>query len=131
MSVYNTITSLAESPVEPGPLYAATDDGASWTRRDVDAIGGFPATAFVNNLYADLHDANVVYAALDNHKFGDLSPYLIMSSDRGRSWRSIAGDLPERTLVWRLAQDHVNPQLLFAATEFGIYFTLDTGRQWI
>ncbi|MFQ5570859.1 MAG: glycosyl hydrolase [Rhodothermales bacterium] len=140
MSVYNTITSLAESPLQAGLLYAGTDDGiiqiseddgANWTRVEVGSISGIPATAFVNNLFADLHDANVVYAALDNHKYGDLNPYLIKSTDKGRSWESIAGNLPERTLVWRIVQDHVNPNLLFAATEFGIYFTVDGGTEWM
>ena len=140
MSVYNTITSLAESPLVPGLLYAGTDDGiiqiseddgGTWRRVDVGTIPGIPETAFVNNLYADLHEADVVYAALDNHKFGDFSPYLIKSSDRGHTWTSIAGNLPERTLVWRLVQDHVNPDLLFTATEFGIYFTVDGGSAWM
>ncbi len=139
MSVYNTITSLAESPVQAGLLYAGTDDGiiqvseddgGTWTRIEVGSIRGIPATAFVNNLYADLHDADVVYAALDDHKFGDFTPYLIKSSDRGQTWESIAGNLPDRTLIWRVVQDHVNPQLLFAATEFGIYFTIDGGAEW-
>lgn len=140
MSVYNTITSLAESPLEAGLLYVGTDDGLlqiteddgqNWRSVEVGSIDGIPSTAFVNNVYADLHDADVVYVALDNHKFGDLSPYLIKSSDRGRSWTSIAGDLPDRTLIWRIVQDHVNSNLLFTATEFGIYFTLDGGDQWI
>ena len=130
MSVYNTITSLAESPLEAGLLYVGTDDGLiqvteddgqNWREIEVGSIDGIPSTAFVNNLYADLHDADVVYAALDNHKFGDLSPYLIKSSDRGRTWTSIVGNLPDRTLIWRIVQDHVNPNLLFTATEFGIY----------
>lgn len=140
MSVYNTITSLAESPLQAGLIYAGTDDGllqvseddgATWRQIEVGSIRGIPATAFVNNIYADLHDADVVYVALDNHKFGDLDPYLIKSTDRGRTWTSIASNLPERTLVWRIVQDHVNPSLLFAATEFGIYFTVDGGGEWI
>ena len=140
MSVYNTISSLAESPLQAGLIYAGTDDGiiqiseddgSSWRRVDVGSIRGIPETAFVNNLYADLFDSNVVYAALDNHKYGDLNPYLIKSTDRGASWSSIVGNLPERTLIWRLVQDHVNSDLLFAATEFGIYFTVDGGTEWM
>ena len=69
--------------------------------------------------------------ALDNHKYGDFRPLLVKSTDRGRSWRSIAGNLPDRHLVWRVVQDHVDPQLLFAATEFGIFFTVDGGSRWI
>jgi photosystem II stability/assembly factor-like uncharacterized protein len=140
MSTYNTITSLAESPVQQGLLYAGTDDGLiqvsenggeSWERVELASIRGVPSTAFVNDLRADLYDARTVYAALDNHKFGDFSPYLIKSTDAGKSWKSIAGNLPDRTLIWRLVQDHANKDLLFAATEFGIYFTLDGGSKWI
>ncbi|MFP4624693.1 MAG: WD40/YVTN/BNR-like repeat-containing protein, partial [Gemmatimonadota bacterium] len=140
MSNYNTITSLSESPVMEGLVYAGTDDGliqvtedggASWRRIELGDIRDVPATAFVNHIYADRHDPNTVYAALDNHKYGDFRPYLIRSTDRGRSWRSIAGDLPDRHLVWRLVQDHVQPALLFAATEFGVFFTPDGGDAWI
>ncbi|MFQ5718721.1 MAG: glycosyl hydrolase, partial [Acidobacteriota bacterium] len=58
-------------------------------------------------------------------------PYVLASNDRGRSWRSIRGDLPERGTVYTLAQDHVDPALLFAGTEFGVFFTGDAGRRWI
>ncbi len=140
MSTYNTITSLAESPVQQGLLYAGTDDGiiqvsedggGSWRMVELGSIRGIPSTAFVNDVRADLFDARTVYAALDNHKFGDFSPYLIKSTDAGRSWRSIAGNLPDRTLVWRLVQDHLKQNLLFAATETGIYFTVDGGSKWL
>lgn len=140
MSTYNTITSLAESPLHEGLLYAGTDDGIiqvtedggrNWRRLEVGSIRGAPATAFVNDLRADLFDERTVYAVLDNHKFGDFTPYLLKSTDAGRTWTSIRGDLPERTPVWRLVQDHVKPGLLFAATEFGIYFTTDGGTQWV
>jgi photosystem II stability/assembly factor-like uncharacterized protein len=139
MSNFNTITALAESPLQEGLIYAGTDDGliqvtedggGSWRRIEVGNLPGVPKTAFVNDLEADLHDANTVYAALDNHKYGDPSPYLVKSTNRGKSWRSIAGDIPERAIVWSVAQDHVKPGLLFAGTEFGIYFTLDGGASW-
>lgn len=140
MSNYNTITSLAESPKQEGLLYAGTDDGLiqvsensgeSWRKIELGSLKGIPATAFVNDVRADLFDANVVYAAMDNHKYGDYKPYLIKSEDKGKTWRSIAGDLPETLLVWRLVQDHVKSDLLFIATEYALYFTIDGGDQWI
>jgi photosystem II stability/assembly factor-like uncharacterized protein len=140
MSAYNTITSLAESPIQEGLLWAGTDDGliqvssdggASWTAIPVGDLPGVPATAFVNNIVADLFDADTAYVALDNHKFGDFSPFLVKTTNRGRTWSSMAGDLPDRHLVWRLVQDHVKPDLFFVATEFGIFFTIDGGSQWI
>jgi photosystem II stability/assembly factor-like uncharacterized protein len=139
MSTYNTITSVAESPLQEGLIYVGTDDGliqvtedggANWRKIEVGSLPNVPATAFVNDIKADLFDANVVYAALDNHKFGDFEPYLLKSTDRGRSWTSLRGNLPERTLVWRLVQDHEKPELLFVGTEFAIYVTLDGGQKW-
>ena len=140
MSMYNTITSLAESPIQEGLLYAGTDDGiiqvsenggSTWTKIEVGSIKGVPSTAFVNDIRADLFDAGTVYAALDNHKYGDFKPYLIKSTNKGKSWVSINGNLPTRLLTWRLVQDHVKKDMLFAATEFGIYFTYDGGSNWI
>ncbi|MCB9050900.1 MAG: glycosyl hydrolase [Lewinellaceae bacterium] len=140
MSTYNTITSLAESPKQEGLIYAGTDDGiiqvtedggANWRKIEVGSLPGVPKTAFVNDIKADLFDANTVYVALDNHKYGDFKPYLLKSADRGKTWASIAGNIPDRTLVWRLVQDHVKPGLLFAATEFGIYFTPNGGQRWV
>ena len=139
MSNYNTITSIGESPLDEETIWVGTDDGLihvtgdggeSWRRIEVGEIEGVPATAFVNDVKADLHDPNTVYVALDDHKNGDFSPYLVTSSDRGRSWTSLAGDLPDRHLVWRVVQDHEDPELLFAATEFGLFFTTDGGGSW-
>ncbi|OUR91861.1 glycosyl hydrolase [Flavobacteriales bacterium 34_180_T64] len=140
MSNYNTITSLAESPKQEGLLYAGTDDGiiqvtenggVTWSKIEVGSIKGVPSTAFVNDLRADLFDAAIVYAALDNHKYGDYKPYLIKSTNKGKTWTSINGDLPNTLITWRLVQDHKKKNLLFAATEFGVYFTANGGQNWI
>ncbi|HMP31460.1 MAG TPA: hypothetical protein PKD85_17800, partial [Saprospiraceae bacterium] len=58
-------------------------------------------------------------------------PYIYKSTDRGRTWKSMKGDLPERNFVWRLVQDHIQPNLIFAGTEYGLYVTLDGGNQWV
>lgn len=139
MSNYNTITSLAESPLVEGLLYAGTDDGLiqvsedggqNWRAIDVSTLPGVPPRSFVNDIRADLHDSDTVYVALDNHKQGDFRPYLLKSTDRGRTWATLSTDLPQRLLVWRLVQDHVRPELMFIATEFGVYFTIDAGNHW-
>ena len=138
MSEYGNITSISESPVQEGLLYVGTDDGliqvsedggGSWRR--IDTFEGLPEQAFVNDVKADLFDADTVYAAFDDHKNGDFSPYLLKSTDRGRTWTSIASDLPERHLVWRIEQDHVSPALLFAGTEFGLFVSVDGGGRWL
>lgn len=140
MSYYNTITSLAESPLKEGLIYAGTDDGLiqvtenggqSWRKTGVGAMPGVPPTAFVNDIKADLFDTSTVYAVLDNHKFGDFKPYIMKSTDRGRKWTPMTGNIPDKDLTWRIVQDHVKPELFFLATEFGIYFTPDSGGHWI
>jgi photosystem II stability/assembly factor-like uncharacterized protein len=138
MSDYNTITSIAESPLIDGLMYVGTDDhliqvtsdgGATWT--PIEKFSKVPGSSYINDIKADLFDADTVYAAFDNHKTGDFKPYLLKSTDRGASWTDISGDLPDRHLVWRVVQDHENPALLFAGTEFGIFFTVDGGQRWI
>jgi photosystem II stability/assembly factor-like uncharacterized protein len=138
MSLYSTITSISESPLMEGLIYTGTDDGLIQVTEDggkiwrkVEKIPGVPDNYFVNEIRASKHDQDTVYAALDNHKTGDLKPYLVKSADRGRTWVSIVGDLPKETIVWAITQDHVNKDMLFIGTEFGLYFTLDEGKHWI
>jgi photosystem II stability/assembly factor-like uncharacterized protein len=138
MSKFSTITSLSESPLIEGLLYAGTDDGViqvsedggqNWRR--IDKLPRVPRYFFVNDIRADLHDPDTVYVVVDNHKQGDFKPYVFKSENRGRSWKSIAGDLPDRHVTWRIVQDHVKPELLFLGTEFGLFFTVDGGRRWV
>lgn len=138
MSEFSTIANISESPQQEGLIYAGTDDGLvqvtedggrNWRR--IENLPGVPEGFFVNDIKADLYDPNTVYVCVDNHKAGDFRPFILKSTDRGRTWSSIVGDLPERHLVWRLVQDHVEPTLLFAGTEFGVFFTVDGGKQWI
>jgi photosystem II stability/assembly factor-like uncharacterized protein len=138
MSKFSTITSLSESPLVEGLLYAGTDDGliqvsedggANW--RQIDRLPGVPRYFFVNDIRADLFDADTVYVVVDNHKAGDFKPYVFKSENRGKSWKSIVGDLPDRHLTWRIVQDHVAPDLLFLGTEFGLFFTVDGGQRWV
>jgi photosystem II stability/assembly factor-like uncharacterized protein len=138
MSNYNTITSLAESPRQEGLLYAGTDDGfiqvtenggQSWRKIPVTALG-LPERAFVNDIKADLFETNTVYVALDNHKEGDFNPYLFKSEDKGMTWTSISSNLPKKTLIWRMVQDPIKKNLLFSATERGVYASLNGGNSW-
>jgi hypothetical protein len=137
MSMFSTITTFSESPLVEGLIYAGTDDGliqvtedGGRTWRKVEKLPGVPDNFFVNEIRASKTDRDSVFVAVDNHKTGDYAPYVLRSDDRGRTWTSIAGDLPARTLVWAVVQDHVKRDLLFAGTEFGIHVTLNGGRNW-
>lgn len=137
-TIYGNIVAMDESPKNPKLLYVGTDDGliqvttdggGSWNKKD--NFPGVPAQTYVNMLLASQHDGGTVYAAFNNHKRGDFKPYLLKSTDKGSTWTNIAGNLPERGSDYAIAEDHVNPNLLFAGTEFGVYFTLDGGVNWV
>ncbi len=137
-SAYGNIVSLTESPLVEDLIYVGTDDGLiqitedggqSWRR--VERVRGVPEGTYVSRLEASRTDPNAVFAAFDNHKNGDFGPYVYKSADRGRSWNSISGDLPAREVVYAVAQDDENPNLLFVGTEFGLYFTVTEGQHWI
>jgi photosystem II stability/assembly factor-like uncharacterized protein len=137
MSKYATLTTIAESPVAEGVLYTGSDDGLihvsddggqTWTR--AAALPGVPERSFINKVEASQHDAGTVFALADAHKTGDYTPYIFRSDDNGRSWTSIRGDLPDSTLVWAIQQDHLNPELLFVAAEYGIHFSPNGGTNW-
>jgi len=137
MSEYNNITSIGESPLDEKLIYVGTDDGLIQVTEDggenwrkIDLIDGIPKHAFVNDIKADHHDADTVYACLDNHKYGDYKPYVIKSSDRGKTWSLITEGLPDRHLCWRIIQDHEKAGLMFLGTEFGVFATIDGGGNW-
>jgi len=136
-SFYGNIVALTESPLEEGLIYVGTDDGlvqvtedGGETWRRIEQFPDVPEMTYVSGLTASQHDADTVFAAFDNHKNGDFKPYLLKSTDRGATWVSITGDLPERGMAYAVAEDYVKPTLLFLGTEFGAYFTVDGGEKW-
>lgn len=137
-SFYGNCVALSESPLVEGLIYVGTDDGliqvtedGGRTWRKIDRVDGLPPTTYVSDLTASCKDAGTVFAVFDNHKQGDLKPYVFKSADRGRSWKSITGDLPDRGSLYALEQDQDKEDLLFAGGEFGVFFTIDGGRRWI
>jgi len=137
-SFYGNIVALSESPKKEGLIYVGTDDGliqvtsdggANWAK--YEKFAGIPEMTYVSRLAASSHDENTVYAAFENHKNADFKAYLLKSTDAGKTWSSIAGDLPENGPVLAFAEDPVNANLLFAGTEFGAFFTIDGGHHWV
>lgn len=135
--IYGNITALAESKFDDNLLWAGTDDGLiqfttdggkNWTK--VDNISGVPERTYVNQIVASLHDKNVVYACFNHHRYGDFKPYVFKSTDGGKTWSAITGNLPERGTAYTIAEDHVNKDLLFVGTEFGLFFSIEGGKTW-
>jgi photosystem II stability/assembly factor-like uncharacterized protein len=137
MSKFATLTTISESILQAGLLYTGSDDGLIHVSEDDGknwrkggSLPKVPALAFINNIEASSHDVNTVFAVADGHQLGDYATYVFMSSDKGKTWRSIAGDLPVKTIVWVIKQDHIDPNLLFIGTEYGIYFSVNKGVNW-
>jgi len=136
-SLYGSIVTLAESPLKEGLLWVGTDDGlvqvsedGGQTWRRIERVAGVPDTTFVSRVEPSQHHVNTVYASFDNHKAGDDKPYVAKSTDLGRTWTAITGNLPERGTVYAVIEDHKDPNLLFGGTEFGLFFTNDGGKVW-
>lgn len=136
-SLYGSIVSLAESPAREGMLVAGTDDGlihvsedAGGTWRRIATFPTVPESTFVSDVEPSRHDAATIYATFNNHKSGDYKPYVVKSTDAGRTWTSLTANLPERGSTWTIAEDHVDRNLLFVGTEFGAFFSQDGGQRW-
>ena len=135
---YGTGTALAESPLKEGLLFVGTDDGlvsisedSGETWRKVEKFPGVPDMTYVTAVLPSPHDVNTLFVTCNDFQRGNFKPYILKSTDLGRSWTSINGDLPPRDPAWTIAQDYINPNLLFAGTEFGLSFTVDGGNHWV
>ncbi|MEN8224306.1 MAG: glycosyl hydrolase, partial [Bacteroidota bacterium] len=136
-SLFGMAVALAESSLKEDLLYVGTDDGVisvtedageSWSQ--VKSFPGVPEYTYVSDILPDKFNENVVYASFDNHKRDDFTPYILKSSDKGKTWNSISGNLPENGAVHTIEQDTEKPELLFAGTEFGAFFSIDGGEIW-
>ena len=137
-SLWGTIIALDESPVKEGLLYVGTDDGliqitedAGQNWRRAGNFPGVPEYSYVSDVKASRFNENVVYATIRNYKRDDLKPYVLKSTDKGRTWTSISANLPENGPVHTIEQDFVKENLLFVGTEFGVFFSVDDGKKWV
>lgn len=135
-SQWGTIVSLAESPIKAGLIYVGTDDGLiqiteddGQTWRKSDNFPGVPKYAYVSDVFPSRFDENIVFATFNNLKNDDFKAYVLKSNDKGKTWNSIAANLPNET-VHTIAQDFVKEDLLFVGTEFSFFFSADGGKIW-
>ncbi|MFO0911197.1 MAG: glycosyl hydrolase [Isosphaeraceae bacterium] len=138
-SFYGSIVALSESPIVEGLIYVGTDDGLIQVTEDGGQnwrkVEGFPFTnipehVYVSDIEASHVEKNTVFATLDNHQNGDFKPYVLKSTDRGKTWIPISTDLPERGTAYAVAVDHKSADIVFVGTEFGVFVTLDGGKHW-
>jgi photosystem II stability/assembly factor-like uncharacterized protein len=133
---YCTIFAMAESRVAKGVLWVGSDDGLVHVSRDAGqnwknvTPSGLPPWSMISQIDPSPHDAGTAYVAANRYKLDDFRPYAYITTDYGRSWRSIAGDLPPDGFVRVVREDPVRKGLLFCGTETGVYWSLDGGARW-
>ncbi|HKD91416.1 MAG TPA: hypothetical protein VKB56_05915, partial [Terriglobales bacterium] len=134
--IYDTVFTIAPSPIDKNTIWAGSDDGLIHVTRDggktwtnVTPSNLQPWTR-INVIEASSRDAGSAYAAVNRYQMDDFRPYIYRTHDYGKSWQLVTAGIPEDTFVRSVRQDPANPNLLFAATETGVYFSLNEGQQW-
>ncbi|HYB97291.1 MAG TPA: sialidase family protein [Vicinamibacterales bacterium] len=136
---YPGLVAIAASPLQKGLLYVgsddgrlrmSTDDGKTWTDLQ-DRLPGAPKGSWFGSIEASRHSAGTVYVAMDNHRSNDFGNWIFKSGDGGKTFTNIAGDMPANRVVRTIREDVKNPNLLFAGTELGLFFSPNGGANWI
>ena len=133
---YDTVFTIAESPVEKGLIWAGSDDGLVHVTRD----GGgnwsdvtpkaMPEWSMVSLIEASPYDAGTAYLAIDRHRLDDHQPYIYRTNDFGQSWTKITDGIPPQSYVHAVREDPVRKGLLYAGTETGVFVSFDDGAHW-
>ncbi len=136
---YTTIFTIAESPLDQNIIWVGTDDGnvqlttdggKSWTNLTNNLVG-IPKNTWVYHIEASVHGKGTAYVVLEGHSTGDMKPYTLKTTDYGKTWKSIiSDDIDNKAFVRNIQEDYVNEDLLFLGTEFGLYITIDGGKNW-
>ncbi len=139
--MHTTIYSISESPKQKGLIWVGTDDGNLQLTRDggktwtnvVGNVPGLPKNSWVNWVQASNFNAGTAYAAFDRHTFGDMAPYVFKTTDYGKTWTPLV--TPQdvkgvRGYAHVIKEDLVKPDLLFLGTEFGLWVSIDGGKNW-
>lgn len=135
---YGTITTAAESPLRPGILWAGTDDGNVWVSRNDGAtwenlagrFPGVPPKTWVTRVEPSHFDSATAYVTFDGHRDDNFRPYVFVTSDFGRTFRSLSAGLPDDFYVHVIREDPRRRELLFLGTEYGPFVSLDAGQTW-
>ena len=136
---HTTIFTIAESPLDQNIIWVGTDDGnvqltkdggKTWTNL-TDNLVGIPKNTWVYHIEASVHGKGTAYVVFEGHNTGDMKPYALKTTDYGKTWKSIISeDIDSKAFVRNIQEDYVNEDLLFLGTEFGLYVTIDGGKNW-
>ncbi len=141
VEVYDTIFSIAVSPLEKGVIWVGSDDGLVHVTRDGSASwanvtppgsppSNMPEWGTVESIAASRHAAGTAYVAVDNHRMDDYRPYLFKTTDYGKTWSSLAAGLPQDVPLLAVREDSKRADLLFLGSDKGVHFSSDGGKSW-
>jgi len=134
------VFAIAPSKIQKGLVWAGTNDGQVWYTRDgtktwtnvTKNITGLPPLGTISSIAPSAFDAGTAYMAVDFHLVDNRDPFVYKTTDFGKTWKQITGNLPKHSLsyVRAIAEDPNCAGLLFAGTGNGLYYSLDDGTQW-
>ncbi|MEX1182778.1 MAG: hypothetical protein WEF86_06050 [Gemmatimonadota bacterium] len=136
---YGTISQVAESPLNRDIVWVGTDDGnvqltrdggASWTNVGRTMRGLPHDTLYVTHVVPSSFDPASAFISIDGHESGIFQPFIFRTDDYGATWTGIARNLPQDHPIFSIEQDNENPDLLFAGSEFAIFYSIDGGGSW-
>ena len=134
--VYANVSTLVESPLNPGLLWAGTDDGLvhitrnggeSWREITPPDV---PEWSLISRVSASPHDPATAYVAATRYKLDDYDPYLYVTRDYGETWEDLGRDLPRGEITRVIREDPVRKGLLYVGTETAVFVSLDEGESW-
>ncbi|HMO36364.1 MAG TPA: hypothetical protein PKA06_09995, partial [Gemmatales bacterium] len=133
-----TISTVVESPKQPGVIWVGTDDGLLHLSQDhgknwknlTEKLPDFPEWATIKMIEASQHEAGTAYVVIDAHLLGNTKPYLFKTTDFGETWQTLSETMPTENYLHVVREDAKRKDLLFAGYERGVYFSTDAGRTW-
>jgi photosystem II stability/assembly factor-like uncharacterized protein len=131
---FATLSVVEESPLEFGTLYAGSDDGNVWVTRNnggswTSLNAGLPQDRWVSSISPSAAKEGRVYITLNGYRYDEFTTYVYKSEDYGKTWTSIASNLPNES-VNIIIEDPKMPNLLYLGTDHGLYVSLDEGKNW-
>ncbi len=137
--LHATIFTISESPLEPGVIWVGTDDGnvqltrndgATWSNVSAGLPGLPQPDLWISRIEASHHAKGTAYLVVDGHRHALYRPWVFKTTDYGRTWTSISGNLPDGHPLYVVVEDHRNPNLLFVGSEFALFYTVNGGQSW-
>lgn len=135
---HTTILCIAPSPVDRNTIWVGTDDGNLQLTRDggknwtnlAAKLPGCPEGSWIPQIEVSIKNAGEAFVVINNYRRNDWNPYVYHTTDFGNTWVRIVDEKQVSGHALCIVQDLVVPELLFLGTDYGLYFSIDAGKNW-